>query len=173
MPVTKVKASWSSGGLVFKGAGLGATVNSVSFYNTIAAPNNELGCAGYFESDISGTLAGHVYGFGSWINFGTATVGGGQHIAAEDNGIYGTATFTGSRVIFGLKMEAILTGTPSALCPFYLGTSNTAITALFDIASAPSIGAASASSGTITGKVPLYVDANGTVKYVAVYDSLT
>ncbi len=173
MPKTLVKSDWVSGGLVFTGEITTDTIPAISVYNTVAAPNNELGVAGYFESDISGTLAGHVYGFGSWINFGTATVGGGHHIAAQDNGIYGTATLTNTRVIFGLKAEAIITGTPAALCPFYLGTSNKSITALFDIASAPAIGTVAASSGTITGKVPLYVDAAGTVKWIAVYDSLS
>ncbi len=140
---------------------------------TCAAPNNAIGAAGYVEATYTGTGAGHFYAFGSWINFGAAAVTGAYHVCAQDNGIYGTVTATNTRLIFGLKMEAIITGTPAAFCPFYLGTSNKAITALFDIASGPAIGAASASSGTITGKVPLYVDSAGTVKYVAVYDSLT
>jgi hypothetical protein len=140
---------------------------------TCAAPSNAIGAAGYVEATYTGTGAGHFYAFGSWINFGASAVTGAYHVCAQDNGVYGTVTATNTRLIFGLKMEAIITGTPEALCPFYLGTSNKAITALFDIASGPAIGAASASSGTITGKVPLYVDAAGTVKYVAVYDSLT
>jgi hypothetical protein len=140
---------------------------------TCASPNNAIGAAGYVEATYTGTGAGHFYAFGSWINFGASAVTGAYHVCAQDNGIYGTVTATNTRLIFGLKMEAIITGTPAAFCPFYLGTSNKAITALFDIASGPAIGAASASSGTITGKVPLYVDAAGTVKYVAVYDSLS
>lgn len=136
---------------------------------TAAAPNNAYGAAGYFESDISGTAAGHFYGFGSWINFGTATVTGAHHIAAQDNGIYGTATLTNTHLIFGLKMEAVITGTPSHFCPFYIGTDNKAITALFDIASAPAIGYATGTANeTYSGSVPLFVDASGTVCYVNV-----
>jgi hypothetical protein len=143
-----------------------------SFIVTAAAPANDYGAAGYFEADAAGTFSGHFYAMGSWINFGTAAVTGGNIIAAQDNGIYGTATMTSSIIIFGMRMEAVVTGTPGQLCPFSLNTDNKAITALFNIASAPAIGELNSSVSVATeasGTVPLYVDAGGTVKYVHVY----
>jgi hypothetical protein len=145
-----------------------------NFVVAIAAPHNELGGAGYFESDVSGTFAGHFYGMGSWINFGAASITGGNIIAAQDNGIYGTATMTNSIIVFGMRMEGIVTGTPGQFVPFSLNTANRSITALFNIASGPSIGAVNGTpTAAASGSIPLFVDGNGTVKYARYYDSPT
>jgi len=142
---------------------------------TCAAPSNAYGAAGYFESTYNGTGAGHFYNFGSWVNFGTSAVSGAYIVAAQDNGLYGTVTATNSSLIFGMRMEAIITGTPTILAPFSLNTDNKAITALFGIASAPAIGYVMGTPSTATvpcGTIPIFCDADGTdVRYVHIYDT--
>jgi hypothetical protein len=145
------------------------------FYVTCAAPTNTYGAAGYFDVTYNGTGAGHFYGLGSWINFGTSAVTGGNIIAAQDNGLYGTVTATSSTLIFGMRMESVITGTPTILAPFSLNTNNQAITALFGIASAPAIGYVMGTPSTSTascGTVPLFCDADGSdVRYVHIYST--
>lgn len=147
-----------------------------SFYvTTLSTPANAYGAAGYFDSTAAGTFAGHYYNLGSWINFGASAVTGANIVAAQDNGIYGTATMTSTAVIFGMRMEAILTGTPAAFCPFSLNTDNKAITALFHIASSAAISAVNrtiSTSTVATGTVPLFCNADGSnVRYVHYYTS--
>ena len=86
MPATLVKSSWISGGLVFDGEKLPDAIPAVFFYGNIGAHKNDLGVAAYCETHVDGALSGHTYGFGSWINLDTGAVGGGNILAAQDNG---------------------------------------------------------------------------------------
>ena len=83
------------------------------------------------------------------------------------------ATVLNAKIIFGVRMQGIIIGADyDRFCPFSLNTSNRAITALFDIAAAPSIGTTGgAGEGTPACYVPLYVDPAGTVSYVRVYSA--
>jgi len=156
-----------TGPIVAQGGTITATQSNLISNVSVAAPNQSDGSAALFQCNASGTFGGSTSGIGSWINFGSATVTGAYIVAAQSNGIYGTATMTNSRIIFGLKMEGIVVGTPAYFCPFYLGTSNRAISALFDVASGPAIGyVTSTPTAAANGAVPLFVDAGGTVVWI-------
>jgi len=159
-------------------AAMGASGRIAQLYGTSAASNLEDGY-GAVEVDftLSGTTAGNTAALSSWVNIPSGTTGAGNIIAAQTNGIYEAVgvTMSTSRLCFGLRMSAVLGDTTgwATLCPFQLNTGNQAITALFDIASAPAIGyVAGSPSASAVGTVPLFVDPDGSdVKYVHVYDS--
>ncbi len=145
---------------------------------TSAAPSNAYGLAGYFEGDISGVQAGtFVYGNGSWIN-GTATYNASAgYLAAQDNGLYidNSATLTGAKLIFGLRMESLIGNANAGIThgeyvfPFSLNTQNNGITALFECMTATDLGTitnAGSDAGTL---VPLFRDAGGNLRYVKLY----
>jgi len=84
------------------------------------------------------------------------------------------ATVTDAHIIFGVRMQGIIIAADyDRFCPFSLNTSNRMITALFDIASGPSIGIIYDGEGaTHQGYVPLFVDGGGSVSYIQVYSSV-
>ncbi len=136
-------------------------------------PDNAYGMAGYFQSTVTGAIAGHIYGIGSWINFDSTPTCSSTIIAAQDNGIYGTATLTNTRVIFGMRMEAVITASPAILCPFSINVSSGGITALFAV---DALAAVSWTSGVhtsaVSGSLPIICDNDGTtVKYIRTYDT--
>jgi hypothetical protein len=141
-----------------------------------AAPNNAYGIAGYFESDISGTVAGTVYGFGSWINLASATVCGSNMIAAQDNGIFGPTglTLTNTKMIIGMRMELVIEGgaNPGSLFLFSTNIYDNALTAFYDINAKVEAGwvTGTLSNASGAGHVPLFKEAStGTVHYVNTY----
>jgi len=171
MPLANVSSDWVSGGLVFTGKISTTDIPAVSFYDTAVAPANSYGLAAYFESDVSGTQSGEfVYGMGSWINLLTGTVGAGKYLCAQDNGIYeeAAATVTNALVIFGMRMEKIMSDTDAKTFPFSINTNNAAITALFDCQTMTDFGITSGHS-TGSNQIPFARDANGTVYYMNVY----
>jgi hypothetical protein len=83
------------------------------------------------------------------------------------------ATVLNAKIIFGVRMQGIIIADNyDRFCPFSLNTSNRMITALFDIASAASIGCqGGAGAGVAQCFVPLFVDPGGTVSYVKVWSA--
>jgi hypothetical protein len=174
MPVALVKSSWISGGLVFDGEKLPDEIPAVFFYGNIGAHYNDLGVAAYAETHIDGTITGHLYGFGSWINLDTGAITGAHILAAQDNGIYDNGvTLTSTKVVYGLRAESILASTPTGgLFPFSLNNNNMAVTALFDVVQISDMGWATGAASSGAGKIPLFKDAhNGQLYYVNVYTS--
>lgn len=130
-----------------------------------------------FELTVTGTQAGHVAGTSSWVNIPSGTHGtGGLIIAAQTNGIWedSTATITDAAIIFGMRMQAVLGDTDAGrLCPFSLNVSGDSIDAVFDSAS-PDYLAYTADTNTNASKVggiPFFIDSNGAVYYIRLYDN--
>lgn len=174
MPATLVKSSWISGGLVFDGEKLPDAIPAVFFYGNIGAHKNDLGVAAYCETHVDGALSGHTYGFGSWINLDTGAVGGGNILAAQDNGIYDNGvTLTGTKVIYGMRAESILQSVPTGgHFPFSLNNNNIPVTAVFDVVQIADMAFASGAASAGVGKVPLFKAGNtGQLYYVNVYTS--
>ena len=143
---------------------------------TINAGYNDLGCAGYFETHIAGTLGGTLYGIGSWINFDTACVPGANMICAQDNGIYSPSTITVSsaKLVIGMRMELVIEGgaDPASLFLFSTNIYDNALTAFFDINAKVDAGwiTGALSNASGAGHVPLFLEAStGTVHYVNTY----
>lgn len=149
---------------------------------TSAAASNAYGAAGYFDTTITGTVGSgaFVYGLGSWIN-GSATLDAtGKYIVAQDNGLYidTSATLTGAKMVFGLRMESFIGAVGSGIThgelvfPFSLNTANNGITALFECMTASDLGTVTnigADAGTL---VPLFRDAGGNMRYVKLYTAV-
>ena len=171
MPFAAVKSDWSSGGLVFTGAIATTDIPAISIYNAPASGANSLGSALYVETDVSGTQGGEfMYGFGSWINLLTGTVGAGKYLCAQDNGIYEEAagTVTNALVVFGMRMEKVMSDTDAKTFPFSINTNNIAITALFDCQTMDDFGITTGHT-TGTHQIPFARQADGTVYYISVY----
>ncbi len=173
IPYSTVEGTYTTAyPIAITGATVTASQSGLTSNVSVSEPSNSDGIAALFQANASDTFAGSSSASGSWMNFGSATVTGAYIVSAQSNGIYGTATMTNTDIVFGLKMEGIVVGTPDTFCPFYLGTANRVITALFRIASGASIGNQNGTVDTsYTGSVPLFVDNEGTVKYVNVCDA--
>lgn len=138
---------------------------------------NAYGVAGYVQSNLTGTTAGHVYGFGSWINTsGTPVLSAGNIIVPFEGGVYTGEAQANARIVFGGQFQAILGGTPNSIHAFRLnynrGTSEN-ITAVFAAANAGSIAytVSAGTSGNKVGDIPI-ADVVGTgVVYVRCYDA--
>jgi hypothetical protein len=140
-----------------------------------AAPSNTYGVAGYFESDLSGTIAGTVYGFGSWINLAAAAVAGAHMLCAQDNGIYAPAglTVSSAKMIIGMRMELVIDdgADPGSLFLFSTNIYSNKLTALFDVNAAVDLNFATGAASTNVGKIPLFKDGSANKTwYVNVYD---
>ena len=174
MPATRVNSSWVDGGLKFDGEKMPDAIPAVFFYANIGAHKNDLGVAAYCETHVDGALSGHTYGFGSWINLDTGAVTGGNILAAQDNGVYDNGvTLTSTKVIYGLRAEAILQSVPTGgLFMFSTNNNNQPVTALIDAVQAVDMGWATGAASAGVGKVPLFKAANtGQLYYVNVYTS--
>ena len=137
----------------------------------VADGDNSYGAAGYFEADCTGTQAGEfLYGFGSWMNLNSGTYGAGKYVCAQDNGIYEDAscTITNAKIVYGMRMEAILGDADALVFPFSTNNNNQAITALFDCENVSDFGAASGKSSTSV-YIPFCRDANGNFRYLLLY----
>lgn len=145
-------------------------------------PSEDYGINGYFESHLKGTLAGHTYGGGFWINIDDNFVdlAGGYFIAAQDNGIYeATATtVTNALYIYGMRAEIVMTSTPSAGAYMFSSNSNNLlISSLFRAADGGnSIGYVVSAEGPdvasiAAGTIKFATLSDGTVLYVHAYSS--
>jgi hypothetical protein len=145
---------------------------------TAAAATNANGAAAYFETDVTGTVAGTLYGAGSWINFNAAVTTGANMVCAQDNGIYGihTGTYTSTKMIIGMRMELVSDTSggcvPGSLFLFSTNIYGTALTAMFDVNVKVDLGWVTAALSGTVGHVPLFKEVStGTVHYVNVYSS--
>lgn len=138
-------------------------------------PTNTYGSGGYVETDVTGTVAGTLYGFGSWINMNASSSGGSQMICAQDNGIWSSATGTplaSAKCVIGMRMEFVVVGggNPGSLFLFSTNIYDNVLTALFDVNALVDLGG---STGAATGndyKIPLVRDASaGVTWYVNLY----
>jgi hypothetical protein len=146
------------------------------FVVAAAAPRNELGSAGYFQTDVSGTVAGTLYNFGSWINMQTSSVGGSNTICAQDNGIW-SATITpvaSAKLVIGMRMECVIDdgGDPGSLYLFSTNIYANVCTALFDVNDKTELGWI---TGVLSGgggcHIPLFKERGTTTFYVNCYTS--
>jgi hypothetical protein len=145
---------------------------------TAAAPNNSYGTAGYFDTLITGTVAGtFVYGLGSWLNAGTITAAS-RYLCAQDNGVFieTGSTLTSSKIIFGLRMECLIGAANAGIThselvfPFSVNTQNNGITALFEVMTASDLGVVGAGGrAATTTYMPVFRDAGGNMRYVLLY----
>ncbi len=149
----------------------GDTYSGIRSVVTAAAPNNSYGCAGYFETNTTGTAPSNfVYGFGSWVNMVSGVAKAGGYLCAQDNGIYYVAgTLTSARVIFGLRAEIpVSMAAAGRVCMFSMNTNNVPITALFDIVNWSDLAPAASKSSTSL-YVPIAIDDGGAKYYVLIY----
>ncbi len=159
----------------FTGAAASTKAISTSGFTLDAANLGDGYGAVEVDLTLTGVSAGHNAALSAWLNLPSGTASAGNYLCAQTNGIYEDAgvTMNACDLIFGLRASAVLGDTTGwgALAPFSLNTGNKAITALFQIASAPAIGyAASSPSSSACGTIPIFCDAGGTnVKYLHVY----
>lgn len=130
-----------------------------------------------FDLTITGTGAGHIAATSSWLNIGSGTHGaGGNFLTPLTVGVYeaGAATITGATLIFGMRMQAILGDTDVArLCPLDINVSGDTIDAIWNAPAPTHLGYAadSTTDSTKCGDIPFFIDSNGSVKYIRIYDA--
>jgi len=151
--------------------------NMISIGNSTANPDIADGSAALLqvEATMTGTSTGMFSASSSWANVNGAT--GANWVNAITTGVWENAGSSGDvsngTIIFGVRMQAILTNSPDRLCPFALN-SIIPVTALFSVGNT-NVGGdcgyveAITESDTPIGYVPLLVDSGGTVHWVRVY----
>lgn len=128
------------------------------FHVTGAAPVNELGGAGYFQLDVTGSVAGTLYGFGAWVNMLASSVAGANRICAQDNGIWADATcnVSNSIMVIGMRMELVVDDgdAPGKLYLFSTNIYSNTLNAMFEV---NAIGDLGGSTGTKSGGTARYI----------------
>lgn len=137
------------------------------------APHNEAGMSAYFQTDISGTTAGHCYGLGSWINTaaaGTPVLSAGNIIVPIEGGVYTGEAQAAARIVFAGQHQAILNGAPASLHAWRLNSTQT-ITAVIAAANPGSVGyvAAVTEADAPIGYVPMFDIVGVGIGYVRLY----
>ncbi len=156
--------------------GTGATASTgirMDVRTSVVAPNNAYGMAAYFDTTITGTVAGHSYGLGSWINSGSsADFASGHIIVPFEGGVYTGEAQASARIVFAGQHQAILNGAPDTLHAWRLNTTQT-VTAVIAAANAGSVGYVndSTTDSTKVGDVPLFDIVGYGVRWVRVYDA--
>jgi len=125
------------------------------------------------SASIANPAAGVNY---TYVMAITSTVGTSVGVILRDTlptlfsfqGSSPAATVTNALVIFGMRMEKIMSDTDAKTFPFSINTNNAAITALFDCQTMTDFGITSGHS-TGSNQIPFARDANGTVYYMNVY----
>ena len=130
---------------------------------------------GLIEKDVTvtGTATGQVTLESAWLNFGTdAVIPSYAHV--HNDGIWdGTATLTNAYLAWA-KYQCILASNPARCSLWELNFSgaDSEVDALFSINDATL--ALGYQAGTPTkvavGSIPFFIDSNGAVKYVYIYD---
>ncbi len=143
---------------------------------TVATPNNALGMSGYFDVTITGATAGHSYGFGSWINGGSAaTFTAGHIIVPFEGGVYSGVAQASARIVFAGQHMAILAGAPSTLHAWRLNVAAAAgsVTAVIAAANPGSVGyvASGTTSSSKIGDVPMFDIVGAGVVWIRIYDA--
>ena len=150
----------------------GDSYSGVRVAVTAPAATNAYGMAGYFDTTITGTTAGHCYGLGSWINTSTTPVLSASHIIVPlECGVYTGEAQASARIVLG-QFQAVLNGAPASLHVFRINTTQTT-TAVFAAANDGSL--AFTASGTTgsnkNGDIPIADIAGRGVVYVRTYDA--
>lgn len=163
-------------GLASAGGGYSSDIG-LSVVAWAAACVNQLGVAGYFETHLTGTLAGTVYGFGSWINLEAAVACGSNMLCAQDNGIYGpTGLSTGvssAKLVIGMRMELVLDDgqNPGSLFLFSTNIYDNALTAIFDVNALADLSNTTTKSGDSVAIPFVKIASSGTTYYINIYSS--
>jgi hypothetical protein len=157
-----------------------ATAASRAIKSAVTINDGNLG-DGYgtneFDLTITGTGAGHIAATSSWVNVPSGTHGaGGTFIVPLTVGVYeaDAATITDSTIIFGMRMQAIITDTDAArLCPLDINVSGDTIDAIWNAPTKTHLGYAedATTDSTKCGDIPFMIDSNGAVFYIRIYDS--
>lgn len=180
-------AATNAGSIAATSNGLSLTVSALTAGDsysgiksivTATAATNASGSAGYFETDVVTSVAGTLYGFGSWINFNAAVTTGSNMVCAQDNGIYGYSggTYTNTKMIIGMRMELVSNSSggcvPGSLYLFSTNIYGTTCTAIFDVNDKTELGWI---TGVLSGgggcHVPLFKERGTTTYYVNCYTS--
>lgn len=147
------------------------------FKVSAAAARNENGAAGYFETDVTATVAGTLYGMGSWVNFNAAVTTGANMVCAQDNGIYGVAagTYTNTKMIIGMRMELVSDSSggcaPGSLYLFSTNIYGRECTALIDVNDKSEVGWITGTLSSGGCHIPLFKERGTTTFYVNCYTS--
>lgn len=152
---------------------------------TATNPENGRGIAAWLASTITGVqVTNFASSVGSWIFMqGLNTTGASNpHIYAQGNGIregqMGTDvdvagnTLTGAHLIFGLRMEKIISAATNGVThtyPFSINTNNMAITALFSCMTATDLGVIAGAGVDMTSLLPIFRDSDGNMRYARLY----
>ena len=156
--------------------------NMLEFTTTLTDSNSQV-TTGHMSIDVrldvGGDSTGNIVGNSMmvWLTDGGTLNPGGSLIYPLEVGIdesgASTTDTTDAHVIFGLNMNGLISDNAyNRFCPFRINTSNRAITALFDMVAAPSMGiTGGAGEGTPAHYVPLYVAAGGGIGYVRIYSA--
>lgn len=152
----------------------GTYTKAINIANAVATPNiaDGVGTTGSFVATGSGIFGGHFCGMASWVNIADSAQTGAYYVVAQHNGVYeGSATLTGTKVVFGLRMSQLCThyNVATGTFPFSINTNNNGITALFDVATATDMGDI-VNAGSDSGHlIPIFRDYGGNMRYVKVY----
>ena len=159
----------------FSALTVGDAYSGLRILVTAPAAHNEYGMSAYFQTDITGTTAGHCYGVGSWINTSSTPVLSAGHIIVPfEGGVYTGEAQAAARIVFAGQHQAILGGAPASLHAWRLNTNRT-ITALIAAANAGSVAfqASAAETSTPIGSVPMFDIVGTGIGYVRLYDGYT
>lgn len=126
------------------------------------------------ELTVSGTATGMINAESSWINLGTSAVVP-SYCHVHNDGVWdGTATLTNAYISWA-KFQCLLESNPARVSLWELNFSgaNSEVNALFSINDATL--ALGYQAGTPTkaavGSIPFFIDSNGTVYYIYIYDA--
>lgn len=158
------------------GTATGASGKAIKAYYTVN--NANYGDAySLVESDLTltGTVAGMVSAFGSWVNMAAVTTGA-NYVCAQNNGLWSDTggILTNGTFIFGMRAQCLLQTNGGAsgakFYPFCVVNNTNVTTAIFKCNAGSSDLGTTAVSKTTEGKyVPLYTDDAGT-HYVLIYN---
>jgi hypothetical protein len=158
-------------------AAIGAT-GRIAFLGGSIADGNLGDGYGAVEVDLTmtGTGAGHVAAFSSWINLAASSAGGTGLICAQNNGIWVSSTGTpmaSSTAIIGMRMQYVAEGGGNAGALYLFSTNiySNQLTAMFHVNAAVDLTWATGAKSTNAGSIPLFRDVSaGKTWYVNVYD---
>lgn len=176
----------ASGGVVNFNAGdatfthqAGDTQGKVKFDATLADAAMDDGY-GVFEvnANLTGTTTSWVAASSAWVNINTATAGSGVMVASVNNGIYEASggTVTGAYLAYGGRYQAILgDGDATRLAVFSLNVSGDTATSFLvvDSTDGKEVGYAadSTSDSSKVADIPFLMFADGTIRYIRLYDA--
>lgn len=167
-------------GISITGVKTAATGRGLNISPTV---NNPVYGDGYSANQIdftsTGTMAGHIASSSSWVNHNAGAMVD-RYITPHSDGVWenqgDAGVVTGTRVIFGMRMQAQITNTPTILAPFSINVDANTIDAVFE-AGGPdgmthNLGFAAETGDNIghkTGCIPFYILTDGSIGYINIY----